>query len=139
MAVNSAQLIEEIELYTNMEDYIKLKRCSEKIFKKCILKKVNLSEFTLCLEEIFTNALFHGYKGESGVINVRYIKDEEYLIVKIRDFGTGICKKCINFNMPADVLAMSGRGLFIVKSLSYNLLIERCSSGGTEVTIYFER
>lgn len=126
-----------MELYTTVEDYKKLKKSSAEIFLE-FLNEVK-HEYMLCIDEVFSNSCIHAYKGEKGKLIVKYLIESSYLILKIRDFGVGIDKECIELDNELDPLVTCGRGLYILDNFSNKCLISKCDLGGTEVTLYFER
>lgn len=62
-----------------------------RIFTKDIFSEERIVDLERCIDEIFINAIEHGYEGEEGgnVIDVIFVLDEESIIIEIQDFGKG--------------------------------------------------
>lgn len=141
-AEDHQKIIKSIDLFANIYSLKKLKGICNNITTSYLSMNKKTFEYMICVDEVFSNCIVHAYKGIPGIVNIRMMLQGDYLITKIRDYGTGIaCRytKEISDISDENILKSYGRGLFIVDNLSSKLFIERPTDGGTEVVFYFER
>lgn len=134
-------VLNNISLEAKEENFKRVKNHSLKISNNIIKNKNRIMDYLLCIDEIFINAVLHGYKDEKGKVDIIYILNSEYFITLIKDYGLGMPKNFSvdDIKLNNNPLDESGRGLFIVKSLADRLIINTEGKVGTEVSIYFER
>jgi anti-sigma regulatory factor (Ser/Thr protein kinase) len=130
-----------LTLEADMRSLAKLMESSMKLGMGPIGSKGRMIEYLLCIDEIFMNSITHGYRNQGGKIDVKYILNDNYLIIRIRDYGKGISKSLEdgNIELNENLLTERGRGLFIVKNLCDKLSVKSHGDLGTEVSIYFKR
>lgn len=134
-------ILKELTIESNLEGFVELKEISKEIGRSIFRDEDKCNEYLLCIDEVFYNCINHAYKGRYGSINTKFYLGQEYLWVSIKDFGVGIPMKYTQEvpRLSDDLLAESGRGLVIVKSMCDKLIIKRNENSGTEVIIYFKK
>lgn len=137
-------LIKEIILKSHPENIDFLKKEASYIVDKYIEDCSKSFDYYLCLDEIFSNAVVHAYKKNFGNLNVKFYEKKDCLVTQIEDFGSGMPRTKIRSILKKtkieedDLFKQSGRGLFIVKSLSNKLEIKKLKRG-TCIRFYFEK
>lgn len=104
---------------------------------------LNISEdlfgnILISVTEGVNNAIVHGNGGDaSRSVEVAVLNNESWICFKIKDQGEGFDPEAIpDPTAPENLLKENGRGVFLMKSLSDNLIFEE---GGSVVTICFKR
>lgn len=104
---------------------------------------LNISEdlfgnILISVTEGANNAIVHGNGGDaSRSVEVAVLSNESWICFKIKDQGAGFDPEAIpDPTAPENLLKENGRGVFLMKSLSDNLIFEE---GGSVVTICFKR
>lgn len=104
---------------------------------------LNISEdlfgnILISVTEGVNNAIVHGNGGDaSRSVEVAVLNNESWICFKIKDQGAGFDPEAIpDPTAPENLLKENGRGVFLMKSLSDNLIFEE---GGSVVTICFKR
>lgn len=115
--------------------------CSIKIGKEYIEDESRIFDFVLCVDEVFTNCIFHAYNDGIGEVSVSFMKNDKLIAAEIIDYGIGITEKYLKAipNPEINLLSDSGRGLYLVKNLADSLFISRGKFCGTKVSFYFGR
>lgn len=130
-------------LQSDIKSLKRLLSISKKIFKKFSKSNRCLYRYLICLDEIFSNCIFHGYKSCKGIIEIEYKIYGNWLITDICDYGQGISKELTgsldflkenNYNRIKDKI---GYGLIITSYLADKVIIGRNLHGGTKVSLYF--
>jgi len=94
--------------------------------------------FQLTIKEAFVNAIKHGNKERSNLtISCGLIATENILLASIRDCGKGFnLDEVPNPIDPRHILELSGRGIFIIRSIAEIIGIERDLDGSTLILRY---
>ncbi|MCT4585300.1 MAG: ATP-binding protein [Peptostreptococcaceae bacterium] len=133
------KVLKKLELKTDQENFIKLREEAFNLGRHYVKDKGRVFDFLLCTEEIYSNSYMHAYES-NGTIEISFFIEGNFIGVSIKDLGVGISDEYIYEELKIkDETAESGRGLFIVKSLSDKMNINKNKDRGTEVIFYFER
>jgi len=87
------------------------------------------ADIKLCVDEAVTNAIAHGYDGDSGVVEVSVESDGRELTVLVRDQGKGVDQ----FRQEGEL----GFGLKIIDRLTRRYMVSSAPALGTEVRMIF--
>jgi len=102
------------------------------------LPEISISEINICLDELFTNTVLHGFKDDrKHKIKFTMQVDDNILMVSIEDDGVPfnpLEKKEVEF--PADIMSakIGGLGIHITRELMDNIAYER-KRGKNKLTI----
>lgn len=92
-----------------------------------------------CLDEIFVNAIEHGYEDEEGdnIIEITFIVDDENIIVEIQDFGKGAPLEVFKpfSKLKRKRLNQAGGGLRLARQFVDELSVESVPGQGTKVRV----
>ena len=88
-----------------------------------------IDEVVLAIEEAMTNAVRHSGAGDDLEVLLHF--DGEDLVAEVKDHGRGFDVASFDPHRPPDLLASSGRGLYLIARLMDDLRL-RCD-GGLEV------
>jgi serine/threonine-protein kinase RsbW len=97
----------------------------------------DVDDISIALTELVNNAIHHGNKNDKNKkVTVRFYFKDGILSVSITDEGEGFSPDTINDPLhPDNIMAESGRGLYLVRSLmddvNYNI-----SKKGTEIVMF---
>lgn len=90
------------------------------------------------VSEAVTNAIIHGYREESGVVEMELTLEDRLLTVTVRDHGTGI-EDVDRARMPMYTTRpeeeRSGMGFTIMESFMDELTVDSAPGKGTTVTM----
>lgn len=103
---------------------------AEAIARRVRFDEEDVYDIVTAVGEVCDNALEHG-ASELGA-DVDYVMSEEALTIEVRDYGVGFSYHGQGDAQP-DLLAESGRGLFLMKNLMDDLSIESSLGSGTRV------
>lgn len=91
----------------------------------------------MAIHESLINAIWHGNKNdENKQVLVKYKIHPDRLEVRIRDEGEGFDLDAIPDPLQEEnLLRISGRGIFLIRSFMDEFRVERPQEGGTEVVM----
>ncbi len=91
----------------------------------------------MAVHESMINAIWHGNKNDSSKsVWLQFKIDRDRLEIRIRDQGTGFDPKHVpNPLENENLLNVSGRGIFLIRSFMDEFRVENISGAGTEVTM----
>jgi serine/threonine-protein kinase RsbW len=91
----------------------------------------------MAVHESMINAIWHGNKNDSSKsVWLRFQIHRDRLEIRIRDQGNGFDPEHIpNPLAEENLLNVSGRGIFLIRSFMDEFRVERISGLGTEVTM----
>jgi len=111
-----------------------------------LLKHLNYSHedgerVWLAIQEGIANAMRHGNKlDKSKSIQVTFTPLTSRLEIRIRDCGTGVdLDKVPNPNLPENLLKPNGRGVYFMKQVMDQVLMEKDPQGSTLVLVKHRR
>ncbi len=91
----------------------------------------------MAVHESMINAIWHGNKNDSSKsvwLQFKILSDR--LEIRIRDQGTGFDPKHIPDPLQSEnLLNVSGRGIFLIRSFMDEFRVEQVNGAGTEVTM----
>lgn len=98
-----------------------------------------IRDIQIALGEIVTNIIIHAYKKRGdGIINFRFRHDDEHLTIHVRDFGDRVDLSLFRTSDLSEY-RVSGLGLYVVRSLTSDLVFDRTVFPGTETRLIFTR
>ncbi|MFM7723984.1 MAG: ATP-binding protein [Bacteroidota bacterium] len=105
--------------------------------------ELNVSEdlfgnILISVTEGVNNAIIHGNKGLATLsVHLSVLNNDTFICFRIKDEGKGFDPDSIpDPTAPENLLKENGRGIFLMKSLSDDLVFE---NNGAVVNIYFRR
>jgi serine/threonine-protein kinase RsbW len=97
-----------------------------------------LYDLTLAVDEVVTNIIVHGYKGQPGVIHLTLIKNADDLEVILKDDAPPFDPTQVptpNINVPLDKRQPGGLGVFLARTLTDRMLYRHLPQGGNELKL----
>jgi len=93
-------------------------------------------DLAIAITELFNNAVHHGNKDDvNKLVTLTYKFNCKKLLISVKDQGIGFSPDKIKNPLdPENLLAESGRGIYLVKMLMDEVSFE-CNHEGSEVTI----
>jgi serine/threonine-protein kinase RsbW len=91
----------------------------------------------MAVHESLINAIEHGNKRDASKrIRLRYEIFTDRLEIRVRDEGKGFDPNCLaDPCAPENLLNISGRGIFLIRTFMDEFRVERTEGAGTEVTM----
>ena len=107
--------------------------------------KKRIADIQLALDEICSNAVYHGSKCVTSEIQLQISVDTHALEITVRDTGRGDIHEWITHERLAEIQTQrspageSGHGLYLIKCLTDVHKLQANAEGGTDVTAIFYR
>jgi anti-sigma regulatory factor (Ser/Thr protein kinase) len=107
--------------------------------------KKRIADIQLALDEICSNAVYHGSKCVTSEIQLQISVDTHALEIMVRDTGRGDIHQWITPERLEEIQAQrspageSGHGLYLIKCLTDVHKLKANADGGTDVTAIFYR
>ncbi len=97
-----------------------------------------LEQLQLTLKEAFVNAVKHGNREQNGLgVTCTFVAVAGVLFVSVKDCGKGFdLDKVPNPAVPQNLFRLSGRGLYIIRSIAESMALEGGSEGSV-LTLHF--
>jgi serine/threonine-protein kinase RsbW len=91
----------------------------------------------MAVHESLINAIWHGNKNDASKrVWLKYEIFDDRLEVRVRDQGNGFDPTSVpNPLAEENLLNISGRGIFLIRSFMDDFRVEKLAAGGTEVTM----
>jgi serine/threonine-protein kinase RsbW len=118
-------------------DYLeKVESLSVKIAREAGFNESTIDDLSISLTELVNNAIHHGNNDDiTKNVTVTFDLDHKKLSITIKDEGPGFNPEQLKNPLdPENLLADSGRGLYLVKALMDDLTFN-ITETGTEITI----
>lgn len=125
-------------IFPSSIDYLeKIEAISEKIAGDIGMDESSSDDLSIAVTELVNNAIHHGNKDDkSKKVTVTFSPGKKQIKVSIRDEGNGfIPEKVKDPVAPENLLAESGRGIYLVRALMDDLKINITGSGSEIVII----
>lgn len=121
---------------SSIEYLEKVESLSVKIAQKAGFNESTIDDLSIALTELVNNAIHHGNKDDiTKNVTVTFDLDQKNLRISIRDEGGGFDPNQLKNPLdPENLLAESGRGLYLVKALMDDIQFS-ITDEGTEITI----
>lgn len=109
-----------LKLSSNIDELESVEKFINQYFDYFRLDKDNFNKVLLCVSEAVTNSIHHGNSNDTKkTVTIVLDCESSVLKVKITDEGMGFCIDKIPDPTQSDnILKESGRGIYIIKSIS---------------------
>jgi len=136
MPDNSVQT-ETISFPSDVEYLDTIEKVSAKFTASVGFDESDVDDISIALTELVNNAIHHGNKNDkSKKVTVIFTFEDDCLSIRIIDEGNGFKPESIDDPLhPDNIMAESGRGLYLVKALMDNVDYNITQSG-TEIIMY---
>ncbi len=124
--------------FPSSPDYLEeAEAITSKIAKEARFEASAVDDISIAVTELFNNAVHHGNKNNiSKKVVLTYRLDEKGLTVSIKDEGKGFEPEELRDPLaPENLLAESGRGIYLVKHLMDDVRFNITESG-SEITVF---
>lgn len=130
--------IHEVELLSTPASIADVENLIEKVCSELNVSEDLFGNILISVTEGVNNAILHGNKGNVSLsVFVSVLNNDSWICFKITDQGVGFDPNLIpDPTAPENLLKENGRGIFLMKSLSDDLVFE---NNGAEVSILFRR
>lgn len=95
----------------------------------------------MAVHESMINAIWHGNKSDPAKrVRLQFAVFDDRLEIRIRDQGAGFDVSAVPHPLdPENLLKISGRGIFLIRSFMDDFLVKNIPGEGTEVTLVKRR
>lgn len=128
----------EIKLPSNPASIAEVENLIERTCSELKVNEDLFGNILISVTEGVNNAILHGNKGDLATfVTLSILSNDAWICFRVQDQGTGFDPDSIpDPTAPENLLKENGRGIFLMKSLSDNLVFEK---NGALVNIYFRR
>ncbi len=127
----------EVTLDSNLKNVEVADELSRRVTSEAGFPEDEREQIEMAVHESLINAIWHGNKNdESKRVWLRYQIHGDRLEVRIRDQGEGFDLDAIpNPLEEENLLRVSGRGIFLIRSFMDEFQVKKLREGGTEVVM----
>jgi serine/threonine-protein kinase RsbW len=141
MAMNTESQIIEVTLESTLKSVEAAEEIAEEICAKAGFSEEDQHKIGMAVHESVINAIWHGNKNDSRKhVWMRFQILPDRLEIRIRDQGSGFDISHIPDPLESEnLLKVSGRGIFLIRSFVDEFRVEKLEGSGTEVTLVKRR
>lgn len=127
----------EVTLESDLKNVEVADELSRRVTTQAGFAEDEREQIEMAVHESLINAIWHGNKNDASKrVWVRYQIHEDRLEVRIRDQGAGFNVEAIPDPLEEEnLLRVSGRGIFLIRSFMDDFRVEKLREGGTEVVM----
>lgn len=127
----------EVTLESDLKNVEVADELSRRVSSTAGFEEEDRQRIEMAVHESLINAIWHGNKNDaSKTVSVKFEIFDDRLEVRVRDQGNGFDPTHIpNPLAEENLLNISGRGIFLIKSFMDEFRVEKTAGGGTEVTM----
>jgi serine/threonine-protein kinase RsbW len=127
----------ELALESNLKNVEVADEMSRRVTSTAGFGEDECEQIEMAIHESVINAIWHGNKNDaSKQVLLRFQILEDRLEIRIRDEGEGFDLDAVADPLKEEnLLRVSGRGIFLIRSFMDEFRVERLRDGGTEVTM----
>lgn len=132
--VNDTSVV-EVTLESSLKNVETADEISRRVTTTAGFGEDEREQIEMAVHESLINAIWHGNKNdESKHVWLRYQISDDRLEIHIRDQGEGFDLESIPDPLKEEnLLQVSGRGIFLIRSFMDEFRVEKAPGGGTEV------
>jgi serine/threonine-protein kinase RsbW len=127
----------EVTLESDLKNVEVAEEISRKVAGTAGFNEEEQHRIEMAVHESMINAIWHGNKNDSSKsVWLRFQIHRDRLEIRIRDQGNGFDPKRIPDPLADEnLLNVSGRGIFLIRSFMDEFRVEHINGNGTEVTL----
>lgn len=133
-------VIETLDIPSNPDELPKVDEFAERVAEEMSFSKEEKDDIAISVTEVVNNAIIHGNLADpKKIVHIVFCREEDSLIVKIRDEGDGFNPDDLPDPTSTDnLLKLKGRGIFIIRQLMDDVTYRKTDEG-MEVTLVKRR
>jgi serine/threonine-protein kinase RsbW len=127
----------EVALESDLKNVEVADELSRRVSTSAGFEEDDRQRIEMAVHESLINAIWHGNKNDARKqVWLRFDIYDDRLEVRVRDQGNGFDPAHIpNPLAEENLLSISGRGIFLIRSFMDDFRVEKAAGGGTEVTM----
>ena len=127
----------EVALESDLKNVEVADELSRRVTTRAGFDEEDRQRIEMAVHESLINAIWHGNKNDASKrVWLKYEIFDDRLEVRVRDQGNGFDPTNIpNPLAEENLLNISGRGIFLIRSFMDDFRVEKLAGGGTEVTM----
>jgi len=139
--MNPESNVVEVTLESNLKNVEVAEEISLKVASTAGFGEEDQHRIEMAVHESMINAIWHGNKNDtSKSVWLRFQIHRDRLEIRIRDQGKGFDLRSIPDPLADEnLLNVSGRGIFLIRSFMDEFRVEQVAGAGTEVTMVKRR
>ena len=135
--MTSKPSVVEVTLESDLKNVEVAEEISRRVSSTAGFDEEDQHKIEMAVHESMINAIWHGNKNDaSKTVWLRFQIHSDRLEIRVRDQGNGFeLDKIPNPLADENLLNVSGRGIFLIRSFMDDLRVEAIPDNGTEVTL----
>lgn len=135
--MGSQASVVEVTFESDLKNVEVAEEISRRVTSTAGFEEEDRHKIEMAVHESMINAIWHGNKNDpSKTVWLRFQIFGDRLEIRVRDQGNGFdLKKIPNPLADENLLNVSGRGIFLIRSFMDDFRVEPIPGGGTEVTL----
>ena len=127
----------EVTLESDLKNVEVADELSRRVTTRAGFDEEDRQRIEMAVHESLINAIWHGNKNDASKhVWLKYEIFHDRLEVRVRDQGNGFdLTRIPNPLAEENLLNISGRGIFLIRSFMDDFRVEKLADGGTEVTM----
>ncbi len=97
-----------------------------------------VADMLLAVDEMATNVIVHGYRGEAGTITIDVTREKDRLVVRLRDHAPPFDPTTLappDITLPLHRRPLGGMGVFLTRQLTDQVIHRVTQDNGNELTL----
>lgn len=127
-----------MHIAAELENLADIRRFIEESATALGVPPATVREMVLATDEVATNIVVHGYRGQGGIIEIEIERDGEALLIFLRDTAAPFDPASIatpNIDLPLEERTPGGLGIYLVRQIVDELRHRSRPEGGNELTL----
>lgn len=135
--MTSKPSVVEVTLESDLKNVEVAEEISRRVSSTAGFDEEDQHKIEMAVHESMINAIWHGNKNDSSkTVWLRFQVYSDRLEIRVRDQGNGFeLNRIPNPLADENLLNVSGRGIFLIRSFMDDLRVESIPDNGTEVTL----
>jgi serine/threonine-protein kinase RsbW len=128
----------ELSIEANLENLSKVRSFFNKAGQSLGVDSDTIGDLCLVVDEAVTNVIVHGYDGQQGTVDIQIERDNNDLVIQIRDQAESFDPGNVDAPHLEESLserAYGGMGVYLIRKLTDEAEFRPLSGGGNELRL----
>ena len=135
--MSSEPNVVEVTLESDLKNVEVAEEIARRVASTAGFSEQSQQQIEMAVHESMINAIWHGNHNDSSKsVWLRFDTFPDRLEIRVRDQGNGFkLTEVPDPRCSENLLKVSGRGIFLIRTFMDEFRVEHCASSGTEVTL----